>query len=178
MTTQATAYHEAGHTVAAAYLSQAFSKVSIIGNATAAGYVVNEDPGPKILEAWGAGDRDDARVVQWIERSLIVTLAGAIAQRRFSPRSDWRQGMGHAKLAVPGSDIQTVIRRIDDLGHRGKVAATYQAYLEARAEALVAAHWPEIQKVAEALLEHKTLDVDEVHEILFGRFDDDGERIE
>ena len=175
MALQVTAYHEAGHAVAI-YLDQAFSEVSIVGNEKAAGYVVYEDSDPEILEAWNDGNRDDARVVQWVERSLIVAFADAIAQRRFSPRSDWRQGMGHGQFVVPGSDIQTVIRRVDDLGYRGKHAATYQADLQARA-ALVNEHWPEIQKVAEALLEHETLSVDDVHEILFGHFDD-GQRVE
>jgi hypothetical protein len=121
---------------------------------------------------WNAGDRDDARVVQWIERSLIVTLAGSIAQRRFSPRSDWKYGMGHDKIAMLGSDIQTVIRRIDELGFRGKVAATYRAYLEARAEALIKDHWPAIKKLAETLLWCKTMDADDVHQLLFGAYDD------
>ena len=176
MAIQVIAYHEAGHAVAI-YLDQAFSEVSIVGNEKAAGYVVYEDPDPGILEEWKFGNRDDARVVQWVERSLIVAFADAIAQRRFSPRSDWRQGMGHGQFVVPGSDIQTVIRRIDGLGYRGKDAATYQADLQARAEALVNEHWPEIQKVAEALLEHETLSVDDVPEILFGHFDD-GQRVE
>ena len=153
MAVQVTEDHEAGHAVAAIYLDQAFSEVSIVGNEKAAGYVVYEDSDPEILEAWNDGNCDDARVVQWVERSLIVTFADAIAQRRFSPRSDWRQGVGHGKFAVPGSDIQTVIRRIDGLGYRGKDAATYQSDLQARA-ALVNEHWPEIQKVAEALVEH------------------------
>jgi hypothetical protein len=172
-TLRATAYHEAGHAVASVFLDVDFEKVDIIGHEQAAGHIIYADPEPEIQAALESGDRDDPRVKQWVEHSLIVTLAGAIAH------SDWRFGStgdaefpGVGKIPELGSDLSNVMRRINDLGYTGKVAETYQRDLAARAEALVKEYWPMIQKVAEALLEYKILFADDVHQLVFGSFDD------
>jgi hypothetical protein len=162
-----TAHHEAGHAVAAAYLEIEFSKVTIVGDAIALGRVIYEDPPDYVLKAEANGTRDDPRYVQWMERSIIVTLAGGIAERRYSPRSKWREGGGHGKGAAPGSDVQTVIRRIEDMHGPSKVADAYHTYLEARAEALVEEYWPKIRTVAKALLRRKEMMADEVFEVMF-----------
>ena len=31
----------------------------------------------------------------WFENDTIVTFAGSLAERRYAPRSNWREGMGH-----------------------------------------------------------------------------------
>ena len=178
-TLRATAYHEAGHAVASIFLDLDFEKVTIVPDDEAAGRITYADLDPEIQDAWDSGDRDDARVRQWVERSCIATLAGGIAQRRFSPRSDWKFGRegdarfpGVGKVLEPGTDLSNVVRRIDDIGFAGKVAATYEAYLEAQAEALIKAQWAAVQKVAEALVEQKTLFADDVLQLIFGNFEE------
>ena len=167
-TIEITAYHEAGHAVAAVLLERPFSKVDIVGDQVAAGRIIYEDrPDPP----------DQSTKAQWAEHDLIVTLAGAVAQRRFSPDSDWRHGMGQGeKLTAPRSDLprldrpsdfQTVILGIADLGYTREAAVAYRAELQARAEALIEDLWPAVKQVAEALLEHKTLWVDDIQEIIF-----------
>ena len=128
-TLRATAYHEAGHAVIAVLLDVGFEKVTINGDERAAGRIIYVNPEPEIREARGGGDRDDPRVKQSAKNALIVTLAGAIAQRRFSPRSDWRFGST--------VDQKNVTDRIADLGYTGEDAETFQKVLEKCAEALV-----------------------------------------
>jgi hypothetical protein len=72
------------------------------------------------------------------------------------------------KVVSHGSDISYVIRGIDNMGYQGKVADAYLQFLETFAENLVKAKWPEIKKLAEALLERKEMWADDVHELLFG----------
>lgn len=174
-----TAYHEAGHAVAAATLDIAFEKVTIIPQGKGAGRITYADLEPEIREAWAAGDRlNNAQVRQWVERQAIVTLAGSVAQRHFSPRSDWKFGRegdatfpGFGKVLDPSSDMSKAVRLIDDLGFTGKVAAAYMSYVEASAEALITELWDDVRKVAQRLLEEKTLWADDVHQMIFGAFD-------
>jgi len=178
-TLRATAYHEAGHAVAAALLDIDFEKVTVVPDGEAAGRITYADLDPELQAAWDAGDRiNNARVRLWVERTCIVTLAGSIAQCRFSPRSDWKFGRegdarfsGVGKILAPGSDLSKVVRWIDDLGFTGKVAAAYMAYLEMSAEALIKERWADVQKIAETLAEQKTLWADDVHQLIFGAFE-------
>jgi hypothetical protein len=128
-------------------------------------------------------DHSDARAIQIIERNIIVTFAGGIAQRRYAPSSPWRYDMGYqrrrktfpalhygdhivpsrvAYLSWPAyeSDLAHIDDYLAYMEKRCDIA--YQARLRARAEELVEAHWPEIQSVARALLKQKTMSEGEV----------------
>jgi hypothetical protein len=182
-----TAYHEAGHGVAAILLGRPFKTVDIIGNEQYGGMITYKATPKKIRKM----DRSDARVIQIIERAIIITFAGGIAQRRYAPSSPWRSDMGHCRRRVTfpklyygdgsfvprpaydytpayDSDLDHINDYLDYMGRRrGKVARAYQASLRAHAEELVEAHWPEIQKVARALLKQKTMSEDEVRRAMF-----------
>ena len=69
-----------------------------------------------------------------------------------------------------GSDIQNAIRLVADMHGQGAVADAYYAYVKARASAFVECQWPEIQRVAAALLESKTLTADQVWAVVFPEF--------
>jgi len=172
-----TAYHEAGHTVAAIVLDVGFEKVTIVGDEVANGRIIYEDPDPEITEAWEFGDRADPAVIEWAEKSIIVAFAGAAAQRRFAPRSHWRYAQtgeyelpNFGKVVSPHSDLSKVIRMIDDMGRSDD--AVYYKELEARAEALVEKNWPLIVKLADTLVWQKTMYADDVCQLLFGSFDE------
>jgi hypothetical protein len=177
-----TAYHEAGHAVAAIILGRPFKTVNIIGNEQWGGLIAYKAMPKKIREL----DHSDARVIQIIERNIIVTFAGGIAQRRYAPDSPWRRDMGHRYVLTPAlyySDqvigpkrisrpfADSDLAHIDDyLAYMGKhcgVARAYRASLRARTEELVEAHWPEIQRVARALLKQKTMGEGEVRRAMF-----------
>jgi hypothetical protein len=125
-----------------------------------------------------------------------VSFAGAVAQRRYAQRSDWRGGMGHTGVspkaakwlarAHSGTDLANINNHLQHLivgppdydyeDHEWcylphqvldhKALKPYHAKFEARAAALVKQLWPQIERVAEALLEHKSLTEAEVYKLM------------
>jgi hypothetical protein len=170
-------FHEAGHACTCVALRVPFRKVDIISNGDRDGRVYNR----KRHAAFP--DDHDPRVIDLVERAIIVDFAGGIAQRRYAPRSDWAFGMGHDGLEhdfyydedddlvcstsdriTSGSDLYNIDARLRMLERDGDAA--YRAELEARAKALVARLWPEIKIVAAALLKHKTLSQAQVRRLM------------
>ena len=171
---QHTATHEAGHACTAIELKDAFTKVEIVGNEKSAGQVHRSSKDPEFRRAIRA-PRGDARAVAWIERRIIGLFAGGMAKRRLAPRSDWQWGMGdnglelnewysdfednfeprYCKAVAPNSDLDQINEWLHHLGRHYDEA--YRSKLEARAEALVKKLWPDIQRVAQALLKKKVL---------------------
>jgi integrase len=123
---QVTAYHEAGHAVARFVLGRRIDRVSIIPDDESLGhvrgYVLR-----KIGEDWDYTLRD----VQLLEDEIVSMLAGEVTETRLTGREN-PVGAQHdrdnaAMLAVhlEGPDV----------------AEPYLNYLEARARALIGAHW-------------------------------------
>jgi hypothetical protein len=75
--------------------------------------------------------------VAWIIRDII---AGALAQKRYVPQSDWESaatGAAPDEFMHPKADDAKTLRLLDDVFGETKVSATYRNFLEARAEELV-----------------------------------------
>jgi hypothetical protein len=93
-------------------------------------------------------------LVKWSvrgERRIeLSALADPYAQRRFAPRSRWRL-RSHPRSGYDFDNVRNLIH--NDLLYNGKVAETYQTFMEARTEALVDQYWLRIESVAKALLE-------------------------
>jgi hypothetical protein len=158
--------HESAHACACAALRVPFRKVDIIKRRDHSGMVYNRKSRANL-----PNDRTDPRVIDWTERQILVDFAGGLAERRFAPRSNWACAMGHDGLAQDpcyddgpttyhvkvayGTDLHNINERLKTLGRYGDAA--YRAQLEARAKALVARLWPEIELVAGHLLKHKKL---------------------
>jgi hypothetical protein len=65
----------------------------------------------------------------------------------------------------PGSDIEQVMFFIIYMYGKDKPSKVYQEYfaeMQTQTEALIERHWPEIDRLAHALLERKTLIADEL----------------
>jgi hypothetical protein len=130
------AYHEAGHAVVGPKLGAKVSRVSI-----------DENSGVTRIKNLGRG-----------ERAILTNLAGPYAQKRHAPGSHWRS-RSHTGFRS-NSDFDIVVDLIFDMHGKGKVADCYWKYVEAYAEQLVEDHWPEIDAVAKALLQHGVIEGD------------------
>jgi ATP-dependent Zn protease len=151
-----TAYHEAGHAVAAFFLGLRIGRkrVTVIPD--------------KVKQTLGAThvlsqlrERPDVSVstrthVQ-IENRAVVCMAGDIAEKKFRPGRHYG-GQTDLKHAF---NLLESISRSDEITE----ARLNVAILEARS--LVELRWREITAVANALVERKTLTAEQVSEVIF-----------
>lgn len=141
----AIAYHEAGHAVIAHAFGTRPKLATIIPHKDSLGRVEHRSPLRGIRLDLDGSDRARLRA----ERAIMICLAGPIAHRRHNPKA-WRRtdGAGDEQLAgdlairVCGSDEQ---------------ATAFLLWLGVTARDMVEAHWSEIERMAAALIERKTL---------------------
>jgi hypothetical protein len=108
-------------------------------------------------EFWSPADDDDTP--ELIERDVITSLAGMIAERRFRGRYN------HVGAA---DDLRQAVSMADYLSGDPRDTERYLNRAWERAEALLAEHWPAVETLAAALLERQTLTGDEAREIIAG----------
>jgi hypothetical protein len=121
-------YHEAGHAVASFVLGGRKVRQIIVRN--------------RLWRTHGIVWYDSAftgRSAKAKDREIIVSLAGPLAERRYSPKSHWRRGAG--------GDFKHIRKLIGE----GEDADRYLRDAEARAEQFVAEHWDKITRLAKAL---------------------------
>ena len=162
-----TAYHEAGHTVAAVflYIGLKHKGVTIVPNRVRG--VLGET---HVKKGFRGKPYLVNRAVVWrgLEKQIIISLAGEHAQRKYRPSSvrshdiadDRREAvkwLSYLALDATGEPISEELR-------------LHYKLLNLRAKNMVATRWPEITAVANALLERKTLTAQEVREVLFPEF--------
>lgn len=156
MRKEVVAHHEAGHAVAAFLYHFKIDFATIKSDGDAAGMVRCYPRGKMDLYSASPIMRNK------IERNIIVTLAGDIAQRKFAPRSSrsWqltadRSAASNMALSVCGT---------------GESATAYLAWLYIVARDQVHGRWNLVERVASALLDRETLSGDDLrHVILPGR---------
>lgn len=150
---QATAYHEAGHAVVAFFLGVGFRKktLTIIPDKTSAGSFQHHTAFPGINPEWDNSGR--ARLQA--EKSVMISLAGGAAQKRFSQQSyrSW-QNRGDRENAI---DVLTHF-----VGDSAELTAYYRL-LEIRTKNMLnrPGVWPCIEDLAQGLLKKKTLSAKE-----------------
>lgn len=164
---EATAYHEAAHAVAAVYLNLPFTEVTIIPDRDGEGAIAL-DPS---LTRWMKANRtlrSPAIKDRW-DRLQVLASAGPLAHLVYNRRCKWR---GPSWKAGSHSDRERVSRFAMALhpntepAKASKAAEAYIDYVSARAADIVERHWPEIESVANGLLERQTLSSDEVNELV------------
>jgi hypothetical protein len=154
---QATAYHEAGHAVAAYRLGVSLRQVSIEPDESSAGHVKHQ----RLLDKTVAYDRSDRNRMR-VERLVIVCLAGLEAQRKFNARTV-RHFHAH-------SDYQSAVGAVERFTTSNEETQAYINYLLARTRSLLAepGGWEEIIGLATALLERQRLTGKEAVRIIRG----------
>jgi hypothetical protein len=144
MKTDETAYHEAGHAVVAMKLGYKCWSVSIVPDEDGRpGRAICEDP--RRLEQ---GTRQ-----QRFERYVVIQLAAAIAELKFSHEGEAHDGFDKADIFNAVIE-HTGCKEIKDID-----AARMKVLTQTRpvAEHLVEQHWEEIEALAQRLLVDKTV---------------------
>jgi ATP-dependent Zn protease len=150
---RATAYHEAGHAVVA-LLWEHPTMATIVPSGDALGSTRHR--------SWGARFRPDLAMTPGraarLQARITTLLAGDIAERRATgSRSDGgafdRQAAVDLAAYLNGSDRQIEL---------------YLAWRAECARQAVETYWPQIDRLAEALLDHKTLRGDDLRQAAFG----------
>ena len=132
----ATAYHEAGHAVVALALGRTVQRVSIV-------------PG----QGWlGRCEFQKGRVrpsEDWLEREILISLAGAAAEARHTGAYAWDGAI---------ADLRTV-RRLAVQRASERQAARLERRLLAKVEHLLgqAGHWRAVELIAVELLRCETI---------------------
>ena len=151
----ATAYHEAGHAVAAHVEGGATKRLTIIPEGDALGschpYALRETDSFD----WDMSRRNQTR----IERSIIGLLGGWAAEARFSGRRNWVGARSDWHDAV---DLAT---RVEG---GGEVLEAYLAYLRECTRAIFESDlwWAITTQLAEELVERRTMSAKEVRRIV------------
>jgi hypothetical protein len=142
-TLKRTAHREAGHAVAAWSNGLKFKHVTVAPNVDSFGHML--DVRPKWFDPESARS---GRVRCFVERSIIVRIAGQLAEARFIGKRT-RYGMR--------SDNKRTLGLAFYMGGSGKTTNAYLRYCWSASEDLVTMRWSEIKLVAAALLEKQTL---------------------
>jgi hypothetical protein len=150
------AYHEAGHAVVAIGLGRVFTSVSIISTHESHG-VTRFEPPPNWYDPVG---KIDDRHRLFIEREVLIELAGDAAVLRFKGRRNWLGAR---------SDNESAVDQASYL-FGGKVLQAYMAFMRERALATVVAEhcWIQIEALAATLVEERELTGDRAREVCLG----------
>ncbi len=143
---QATAYHEAGHAVAARWQGIRVRSATIIPNKDAAGQVFHSNPLHNKDPECDAGTPNRLRA----ERLIRVSLAGLAAQRRFDRTiKSW-----HGE-----NDLHRAVNLLSYFTGDGRHLNAYLQLLQIEAEGIFdrPGVWIQVEAVAKALLREKTI---------------------
>ena len=153
---ESTAYHEAGHAVAAWRYGVRTKRLSIVPEPSFAGQHVRHPYFGGINQEWGSSPRAQRRV----ENMVLVCCAGPAAQRRFNPK-------GFRNYHAEG-DWYQAINLLSHLTGDDEILSAYFKLIDLRARKFVAqpSVWPLIEGLAETLLEREHLTGMEVRAII------------
>jgi hypothetical protein len=142
---QRTAYHEAGHAVAAAQLGIRIARVTIDSGEDYSGRLYTFNGMDGASEHVGA----------------VMLMSGEAAQNIFAPRScSFVNGLSE-------KDHYLLMQWLRHNGHPGfEDHGRLERKYKRAARGFVREHWPDVDAVALALLEHKTLCGPDVHSII------------
>jgi hypothetical protein len=156
----AVAYHEAGHVVAALAYRRGIRRqgATIVPDAEGA---VGSVSMLKHIPGDPSVDAHTGKMRLRIEEVVLVSLAGGAAQRKHRPSSV----RSYRARSDYDSAADLLIRIVGDV----RELEAYFRWLMVRAENFVAnpIHWLQIEAVAKALMERKTIGAKELREICF-----------
>jgi ATP-dependent Zn protease len=144
---EATAYHEAGHVVAAFLLHRGFRTVTIIPKEDSLGHMLKTAP-PRNLHP---DYQTDARAEIWLRREITICLAGPVAEKLHTGRGNWRIG--------GSSDFHHAVDWASDIMGDPDEIGAYLDWLTLVTKNMLKHphHWPIVQALAAELLSRRTV---------------------
>lgn len=149
-----TAFHEAGHVVAAWSRRVKIHNATIVPSPEFNGLVRHANPLHKLHPDYDVS----ARVRDRAESAIVVSLAGPEAQRRYSPRS-WRTYHGAA-------DFKKAVDLAMRFNSSDEAVNAYLAWLAIVTRDEIALLWPQVETVAQALFDRRNLTAAEIKVLL------------
>jgi ATP-dependent Zn protease len=147
-----TAFHEAGHAVMAHLCGQQITEVEIVGDDEHAGSVRSL----RFTEERG-GDHDPALPTAPIERRLLCTVAGMVAETMVSGDDSWDEGCEDLDEAV-----RLAMQVVDDCE---KVIPFLELARE-HTETLLRRHWTTVTLLAGELIRRRRMSGEEVRRVI------------
>jgi hypothetical protein len=95
-----TATHESAHACVAIELGIAFMKIVINDPGFGGQIHWSKKTHYKFWQWLREGHHQDPTVINWVERLMVASFAGAVAERRYAPKSDWRGGSRSDRKSV------------------------------------------------------------------------------
>lgn len=152
-----TAYHEAGHAVAATILGLTFTSVTIEPDEDSLGNCIH----PSVFGYEYRGIRERKKIVR---ECIIVSYAGLQAEKIFNPKAEeWRSGEDKDSAFNLSREFCVLPKGCSCVGDEAHIE--FLGKLQREARHLIRQHWSFVSTVAEALLNAKTLTGDQVEEI-------------
>lgn len=147
-----TAYHEAGHAVMAQLCGQQVTEVEIIGDSELTGSVqslrfTEEHP----------SEHDPSIPTAPIERRLLCTAAGMVAEAMVSGHRNWNEGC---------EDLDTAVRLAMQVVGDCERVLPYLEMVGDHAEDLLRGSWSAVETLARALMENRRMAGEEVRRLI------------
>lgn len=155
------AYHEAGHFFVAWHFGITRKRgkgLSILRDSDSLGRAYHKQTVPRSIE-WDSSDRNRLRV----EKSVMLSLAGYVAQRRFRVKT-WRNYHGR-------TDFTSAFDMLSRICGTPREANAYLELLKIQTEQLLEMHWPVVKALATKLLTCKEMSSQQASEFLQEEFD-------
>jgi hypothetical protein len=176
-----TAFHEAGHAVVAHYLGIGVRKVTIVEDDDALGRTLGFGRPMSDDQLYSPDARTRAR----LEKAIIAAWAGPLAEERATGEfDDHGAGLtspihhpehGQVRRLTEGGDMHRIIEMADTMHGSGRTTDAYIEYLRLRTLDLLEHGpfiWDQIEAVAAALEEHKTLTARQFRDVCQRAVDD------
>lgn len=150
-----TAYHEAGHAVAAHLVGREFGSVSIVEDEVSLGRVLFKPYDQNFIYSLTQGAFDDLDDRRKVEGEIVTAFGGEAAVMLLTGKAD-RKGAA--------SDLSLVRNFVIQMVNSEEEAKAYANWLRHRTRSVLGSDktWPAVEAVAKALLEHQTLSYDAV----------------
>jgi len=153
---EATAYHEAGHVLAAWTFRIEIKSATIEPGVSFLGQVQHRNLPRRAYENAELGMLSPKQQVDF-EHFVIVSFAGLVAETKYR---------GRRNRVTAGDDYNFITERAMTLIPWERSRNAWLAYCEAAAQDMIEASWPCIEAVAAALLHQGTLTADEISTIM------------